>query len=135
MKLWCVFDLATKKAQIEAMEAESLAEDFWSDNRKAQAHMQQMTALRDEVTTWESIDAQLTDLLGLAGLLEEEPDAGLQAEIEASLSTIEQQVEQLLFSLMLNGEHDERNALLSIHAGSGGVDAQDWADMLFRMYL
>src|SRR5581483_2896211 len=101
MKLWCVFDLATKKTQIEAMEAESLAEDFWSDNRKAQAHMQQMTALRDEVTTWESIDAQLTDLLGLAGLLEE-PDAGLQAEIVASLSTIEQQVEQLLFSLMLN---------------------------------
>src|SRR5690348_4424432 len=135
MKLWCVFDLATKKAQIEAMESLSLAEDFWSDNRKAQAHMQQMTALRDEVTTWESIDAQLTDLLGLAGLLEEEPDAGLQAEIEASLSTIEQQVEQLLFSLMLNGEHDERNAILSIHAGSGGVDAQDWTEMLFRMYM
>src|SRR5579864_2341510 len=135
MKLWCVFDLATKKTQIEAMEAESLAEDFWSDNRKAQTHMQQMTALRDEVTTWESIDAQLTDLLGLAGLLEEEPDEGLQAEIVASLSTIEQQVEQLLFSLMLNGEHDERNAILSIHAGSGGVDAQDWAEMLFRMYL
>jgi len=135
MKLWCVFDLAAKKSQIEAMEAETLAEDFWSDNRKAQAHMQQMTALRDEVTTWESIDAQLTDLLGLAGLLEEEPDEGLQAEIETSLSTIEQQVEQLLFSLMLNGEHDERNAILSIHAGSGGVDAQDWAEMLFRMYM
>lgn len=135
MKQWCVFDLAAKKTQIEAMEAESLAEDFWSDNRKAQAHMQQMTALRDEVTTWESIDAQLSDLQGLAGLLEEEPDEGLQAEIAASLTALEQQVEQLLFALMLNGEHDERNAIVSIHAGSGGVDAQDWAEMLFRMYL
>src|SRR5579872_3838114 len=135
MKLWCVFDLATKKTQIEAMEAETLAEHFWSDNRKAQGHMQQMTALRDEVTTWESIDTQLTDLLGLAGLLEEEPDEGLQAEIVTSLTALEKQVEQLLFSLMLNGEHDSRNAILSIHAGSGGVDAQDWAEMLFRMYL
>jgi len=135
MKLWCVFDLAIKKTQIEAMEAESLAEDFWSDNRKAQAHMQQMTALRDEVTTWESINEQLNDLHGLAGLLEEEPDQELHAELVASLSEIEQKVEQLLFTLMLNGEHDERNAIVSIHAGSGGVDAQDWAEMLFRMYL
>src|ERR1700726_736045 len=117
------------------MEAETLAEDFWSDNREAQAHMQQMTALRDEVTTWESIDTQLTDLRGLAGLLEEEPDEGLQTEIVVSLTALEQQVEQLLFSLMLNGEHDQSNAILSIHAGSGGVDAQDWAEMVFRMYL
>jgi peptide chain release factor 2 len=67
--------------------------------------------------------------------LEEEPDAEMQAEIEQSLAAIEQEVERLQFSLMLNGEHDERNAILSIHAGSGGVDAQDWAQMLLRMYL
>ena len=135
MKQWCVFDLATKKRLIESLEAESMAEDFWSDNRKAQAQMQQLTALRDEVNTWESIDAQLNDLHGLAGLLEEEPDEGLQAEIAASLAEIERQLEKLEFALMLNGEHDEKNAIMSIHAGSGGVDAQDWAEMLLRMYL
>src|SRR5260370_37696541 len=105
MKLWCVFDLAAKKTQIEAMEAESVVEDFWSDNRKAQAHMQRMTALRDEVTTWESIDAQLSYLQGLAALLEEEPDEVLQSEIVASLTALEQQVDQLLFALVRNGEH------------------------------
>ena len=135
MKQWCVFDLATKKRLIESLEAESMAGDFWSDNRKAQAQMQQLTALRDEVNTWESIDAQLNDLHGLAGLLEEEPDEGLQAEIAASLAEIERQLEKLEFALMLNGEHDEKNAIMSIHAGSGGVDAQDWAEMLLRMYL
>ena len=135
MKLWCVFDLATKKTQIEAMEAETLTEDFWSDNRKAQAHMQQMTALRDEVTTWESIAEKLNDLHGLAGLLEEEPDEAMQEEVAQDLAAIEQEVEKLQFALMLNGEHDERDAIMSIHAGSGGVDAQDWAEMLFRMYL
>ncbi len=112
-----------------------MAEDFWSDNRKAQAQMQQLNALREEVTTWENIAAQLNDLLGLAELLEEEPDEGMQEEVAQSLSTIEQEVEKLQFSLMLNGEHDQRNAIVSIHAGSGGVDAQDWAEMLLRMYL
>lgn len=97
--------------------------------------MQQLTALREEVSTWEGIATQLDDLLGLAQLLEEEPDEEMQAEVAQSLPPIEQQVEKLQFALMLNGEHDERDAIISIHAGSGGVDAQDWAEMLLRMYL
>lgn len=115
-----------------------MAEDFWSDNRKAQTQMQQLNALREEVSTWEDIDKQLNDLLGLAQLLEEEPDEeieDMQAEVAQSVAEIEKKVEELQFSLMLSGEHDERDAILSIHAGSGGVDAQDWAEMLLRMYL
>ncbi len=109
--------------------------DFWSDNRRAQAQMQQLGALREEVTTWESVAAQLNDLLGLAQLLEEEPDEEMQDEVAQSLPPLEEQVEKLQFALMLSGEHDERDAIVSIHAGSGGVDAQDWAEMLLRMYL
>src|SRR6266478_5244722 len=135
MKQWCAFDLAQKKKQIADLETESLAEDFWADNRKAQAQMQQLNALREEVSTWEGIAAQLEDLHGLAGLLEEEPDEGMQEEIAQSLAAIEQEVEKLQFVLMFNGEHDTRDAIMSIHAGSGGVDAQDWAEMLLRMYL
>jgi peptide chain release factor 2 len=135
MKLWCVFDLATKKEQISDLEAESMAEDFWADNRKAQGQMQQLNALREEVSTWEHIDEQLNDLHGLAELLEEEPDEGMQEEVAQSLADVEQEVEKLQFALMLNGEHDTRDAIMSIHAGSGGVDAQDWAEMLLRMYL
>src|SRR5579885_3044611 len=135
MKQWCVFDLARKKQEIDALETASMAEDFWSDNRKAQAHMQRLGALREEVSTWEGIAAQLEDLLGLAQLLEEERDEEMQAEVAQSLTKVEQEVEQLQFALMLSGEHDEKNAILSIHAGSGGVDAADWAEMLLRMYL
>lgn len=135
MKLWCAFDVAQKKTQITNLEAESMAEDFWSDNRKAQAQMQQLNALREEVSTWEGIAEQLNDLHGLAELLEEEPDEAMQEEVAQSLVGIEQEVEKLQFALMLNGEHDQRDAIMSIHAGSGGVDAQDWAEMLFRMYL
>ena len=112
-----------------------MAPDFWSDNRKAQAQMQQLNSLREEVSTWEGIDSQLNDLLGIAQLLEEEPDEEMQAEVAQSLPPIEEQVEKLQFALMLSGEHDQRSAILSIHAGSGGVDAMDWAAMLLRMYL
>jgi len=112
-----------------------MAEDFWADNRTAQTHMQQLTALREEVSTWENIATQLDDLQGLAQLLEEEPDEEMQAEVAQSVTVLEQEVEKLQFSLMPSGEHDERNAILSIHAGSGGVDAQDCAEMLLRMYL
>ena len=97
--------------------------------------MQQLNALREEVSTWEGIAAQLNDLQGLAQLLEEEPDEEMQAEVAQSVAAIEQEVEKLQFSLMLSGEHDKRDAIMSIHAGSGGVDAQDWAEMLLRMYL
>ncbi len=127
--------MANKAKQITNLEEESIAEDFWSDNRKAQAHMQQLNALREEVSTWEEIAAQLNDLHGLAELLEEEPDDSMQAEIIESVVGLETKVEQLEFALMLSGEHDQRNAIMSIHAGSGGVDAQDWAEMLLRMYL
>ena len=112
-----------------------MAEDFWADNRQAQAHMQSLNALRDEVTTWESLAAQLDDLQDLSQLLEDQPDQEMQAEVSASLTEIEQKVEKLQFSLMLSGELDEKNAIISIHAGSGGVDAADWAEMLLRMYL
>jgi peptide chain release factor 2 len=97
--------------------------------------MQRLNALREEVSTWENIATQLNDLHGLAELLEEEPDEDMQVEIVESLAKLEEEVEQLQFALMLSGEHDERNAIVSIHAGSGGVDAQDWAEMLLRMYL
>ncbi|HYX50075.1 MAG TPA: peptide chain release factor 2 [Ktedonobacteraceae bacterium] len=128
-------DLESKKAEMGTLEAESIAEDFWADNRKAQTQMQQLNALREEVTTWESLAEQLKDLHGLAGLLEEEPDESMQEEVAQDLTAIEQEIEKLQFALMLNGEHDESDAIMSIHAGSGGVDAQDWAEMLFRMYL
>jgi len=135
MKQWCVFDLASKKLEINTLEAESMAEDFWSDNRKAQAHMQYMDALRQEVLTWEALETQLNDLHGFAELLEEEPDTEMQKEVAQLLVSAEQEVAKLQFSLMLSGEHDQKNAIISIHAGSGGVDAADWANMLLRMYL
>ncbi len=135
MKCWCDFDQAGKEREIAALEEESLAADFYADRRHAQTTMQRLTALRNELETWQSLEKRLNDLHEMALLLEAEPDGSLAAEVTQSADEVEQQLEKLRFSLMLNGEHDQRNAILSIHAGSGGTDAQDWAEMLLRMYL
>ena len=135
MKCWCVFDLAGKEKEIEALEAESIAADFYADRRHAQSTMQRLNALRNELETWRGMDARLRELQEMAELLDGEPDEELAGQVDHSADEIEQQLEKLRFSLMLNGEHDQRDAILSIHAGSGGTDAQDWAEMLLRMYL
>ena len=135
VKYRCDFDLAGKDQEIAALEEQSLAPDFYADRRQAQKTMQRLTALRSEVETWRGLEKRLNDAHDLALLLEEQPDDDLEREVEQSVDEAEKHLEKLRFSLMLSGEHDLRDAILSLHAGSGGTDAQDWAEMLLRMYL
>jgi peptide chain release factor 2 len=94
-----------------------------------------LSALRDETATWNGLVGQLDSLQEIQEMLDVEPDSELAAEVGQSLDEIATRVEKLRVGLMLQGEHDEGDAILSIHVGNGGVDAQDWVDMLLRMYL
>ena len=93
--------------------------------------MKQMSTLRDEVEGWQTLRQRLHDALGLA-LLEDE---GLRSELAAETDTLETEITRREFYAMLSGSHDRGDALLAIHAGAGGTDSQDWAEMLERMYL
>jgi peptide chain release factor 2 len=135
MKSRCIFDLATKKLDIDTIEQESLAPDFYADRKAAESQMRRLSRLRDEVNTWEALQSRLQELHELAQMLEASPDAALEAEIVAALAEIDQELEQQRFTLLLNGEHDASSALVSIHAGNGGTDAQDWVAMLQRAYM
>ncbi|HLZ21433.1 MAG TPA: peptide chain release factor 2 [Ktedonobacterales bacterium] len=128
-------DLADKKRQLAAIEQESLAPDFYADRARAQRQMQTASHLRDEVTAWESLAARLTDLHELAGMLGDASDADLEAEIRVSVDDIEKELEKRRFQLLLSGEHDAKSAIVSIHAGNGGTDAQDWVQILQRAYM
>lgn len=135
MKSRCVFDLAGKRQQVEALEEESLVPEFYADRLHAQHHMQLLSRLRDEVTLWQGLETRLAELHELATLLDDEPDGDLEAEVGRALDEIEATLERQRFLLMLSGEHDEKSALVSIHAGNGGTDAQDWVQMLERAYM
>jgi peptide chain release factor 2 len=97
--------------------------------------MQQLSSLREHVSTWRDIENRTRDTLELAQLADDECDGELIAEIERDAQAVAAELEKLEFQLMLSGPHDQSNAILAIHAGAGGTDSQDWAEMLFRMYL
>jgi peptide chain release factor 2 len=93
--------------------------------------MKELSRLREEVGSWRSFSAHLGDLLELARL----GDESLRAELDKETSAVEKELEQRSFVAMLSGPYDDDDALLAIHAGAGGTDSQDWAEMLERMYL
>jgi peptide chain release factor 2 len=97
--------------------------------------MQLLSRLRDEVTLWDGLRERLTELSELAELLESDTDPQLESELEAAVGDTEATLERQRFLLMLSGEHDAKSALVSIHAGNGGTDAQDWVQMLQRAYM
>jgi peptide chain release factor 2 len=105
--------------------------DFWQQPNKAQEVVKQQSKLDRRITPWVQLRNDLKDLVELSAM----QDAGMQQDLEAQLSTLQNQFESLKSDLKFNGPYDDFDAILSIHAGAGGTDAQDWAQMLLRMYI
>ena len=122
------------KAEVEALEKESAAPDFWDDMENSQKEMQKIGSLKAKVTGYESLKSDYEDALVMIELADEEGDLSLLDDCTASVKDIETRVEDMTLSTLLSGEFDGKNALLTFHAGAGGTEAQDWAEMLFRMY-
>ena len=117
------------------MEKQASDPAIWEDNRRAQRVMRKMADLKQESESWNSLDSSATELDELLQLALEEGDQSLAESIGDDLAALESELEDLEFSLMLSGEYDDHNAILALHAGAGGVDSQDWVQMLMRMYL
>ena len=122
------------KAEVEVLEKESAAPDFWDDMENSQKVMQKIGSLKAKVTGYESRKSDYEDARVRIELADEEGDLSLLDDCTASVKDIETRVEDMTLSTLLSGEFDGKNALLTFHAGAGGTEAQDWAEMLFRMY-
>jgi peptide chain release factor 2 len=97
--------------------------------------MRQISQLKEVVTTWRSMEKNVADLLALVDISVNEGDRSLEGEIPAEVQKVEQRLEELEFEVQLGGKYDRNSAMLAIHAGAGGTESQDWAEMLFRMYM
>lgn len=97
--------------------------------------MQEIAALRTEVDTWRGLERRVGDLTDLLELAIQEGDESIGPSSERELRALEREVDRLEFQLKLSGPYDKRNAILAVHAGAGGTESQDWAEMLLRMYL
>ncbi len=97
--------------------------------------MQSLTSLKDDVTTWENLQQRSEDLIDLIELADSESDEAMLAQLSLDADTLRNDLSSQEFRLQLSGEHDGRPAIISVKQGAGGVDAQDWSEMLLRMYL
>jgi peptide chain release factor 2 len=97
--------------------------------------MRRLAEAREQVETWRGLQAKVSELSDLLELAEAEGDEATAADVSAEVDALTARVDRLELSLALSGEYDRRDAILAIHAGAGGTDSQDWAEMLLRMYL
>jgi len=128
-----VFDIPGKAERAAELEAETATSDFWSDQQVAQKKMQELSMLRGQVTQWDTLFRRASDALELYQMVEDDP--ALLTELEQEAQSLEGEYRKGEFALALSGVHDPDSAIISIHAGAGGTEAQDWAQMLLRMYL
>lgn len=122
--------LKDKEKELRRLVKESEEADFWADNRRAQETMKKIASLKQRLDPWTNISQSINELKEL----DELGGADLKSDINSQLEKLSGQLRDLKEELKLSGKYDDYDALLNIYAGAGGTDAQDWAEMLYRMY-
>lgn len=122
------------RAQIEAIEDEMVQPGFWDDRGAAQAKVRDLERAKGNLAEYTRLTAALDEIQVLFELADEEDDEKTQAEAEAALGKLEENLERVRLQFLLSGPHDGSDCFLSLNAGAGGKDAQDWTEMLLRMY-
>jgi peptide chain release factor 2 len=123
--------LPAKEKELAQLQAQSEQNEFWLNSESAQRVMKKIASLKEAVNDWKTLAQRVDYLLELAQL----EDESLRTEISTELTEVEIELSRREFDVLLSGKFDQNNALLAIHSGAGGVDAQDWTEMLERMYL
>jgi len=135
MRLGGIFDYETKKERLAEVELELAEPDVWNDAARAQTLGRERSSLEAVVNTIETLDQGVADCRDLIDMAVEEDDEDSIAEVEAEAAELDAKLAKLEFRRMFSGEMDENSAYLDIQSGSGGTEAQDWAEMILRMYL
>lgn len=121
-------------SEIAELEAESAKEGFWNDLDRSQKVQKRMKQLQQKCEKYEKLQSTWEDLMTICEMALEENDDSMLGELETDYAKLESELEAMRLSTLLSGEYDANNVILSIHPGAGGTEAQDWAQMLYRMY-
>ena len=121
--------------QISELEARTQEPDFWNNVEKAQGLQTKLKRLQKKVDSFNALEAEREDLLALCELANEEEDLDSLPELTEGVTNFKADFEKMRLETLLTGEYDKNNAILTLHAGAGGTEAQDWVSMLYRMYM
>lgn len=129
------FDIDKTKGRIKELEKQISQDDFWSNQREAQKVINNFNALNEKINTFASLANKANELEETLELLKEEYDEELHSSLSDEVIQLNKDVEKYSTSVLLVGEYDDSNAIIEIHPGAGGTESQDWAEMLYRMYI
>jgi peptide chain release factor 2 len=129
-----IFDIAALNAKIQDLEQLTAQPNFWDDQTSAQQTLQELNDLKSHLQQYEQWRAKLEDAKAVLELLELEADTALLQEAQSNLTQLNQELDRWELEQLLSGPYDAKGAVLTINAGAGGTDAQDWTEILLRMY-
>lgn len=129
-----LFDPAALEKELATINEKTELKDFWDDHESAQKLLKEKKAIENKLSEYWDLEQELEDIETLISLAEETEDESVVPEIETMYQRVVEDAETLRIKTLLKGEYDQNNAIMHIHAGSGGTDAQDWAQLLLRMY-
>lgn len=128
-------NLEAKEGEIKSLEKEMNEPSFWADQNRAKWISQNVADLKEEIASWQKLEKEIDDLWELAKEDKDDKNVDLSKEAKDQLEKLDWQFKDLEIKTVLNGKYDSLNAVITIYAGAGGTEAQDWAEMLERMYL
>ena len=133
-KLAAALDIEGAKLEADRLTAETEQDGFWNDLERSQKVQMRLKQLQNKIARQEKLHASWEDLTALCEMGQEADDPELLEELKGEYAALEEKVEETRMTTLLSGEYDNSNAILQFHAGAGGTEAQDWAQMLYRMY-
>ncbi|MCE2462927.1 MAG: peptide chain release factor 2 [Dehalococcoidia bacterium] len=128
-------DAPGTEAEIGRLEQEAGSPAFWDDPQQARRSMQHLSRLKEKVSLWRDLEERTSTLLELTDLAIDDGDTSLEGQLIEETEQVSRTLDLEEFNLIFSGPYDERPAILSVHAGAGGTESQDWAEMLLRMYI
>ena len=128
------FDVANKEKELAELEKQTTQNEFWSDAENSSKVLKKITSLKNKVNNFKKVKSELDNLVDMNGLLQLEEDEALAKELLHNTFELEKEIDKLEITTLLSGKYDINNAIITIHPGAGGTEAQDWAEMLYRMY-
>jgi peptide chain release factor 2 len=128
------FDVEGKRSQAADLEQQAADPSLWDDHERGQQVTSKLARLKQEVQRVDALMGRIDDAAAMDELLEDETDAGLQAELATSVVALDADLEKLELAALLSGAYDANDAIATVNAGAGGTESQDWAEMLLRMY-
>lgn len=128
------FDISGLEKELSSLEEKTTEPDFWNDAQNSAVVLKQMTSLKSKIESFRKVKAEFDNIYELNELLKLEPEEELEKELIVGIKGIDSKLEKLEISTLLSGKYDSNNAIITLHPGAGGTEAQDWVQMLYRMY-